>query len=326
MNRVGFHCAHEQHAPSDALQLALAAARAGFTHAMCSDHFHPWSEAQGHAAFTWSWLGAALQATHLTFGTVCAPGQRYHPAIVAQAAATLAEMSPERFWLAVGSGEALNEAITGDPWPPKPERNARLLESVEVMRALWRGETVTHDGLVRVQEAKLYTRPATSPLLYAAAMSEETARWAGSWADGLITVAGDRDAMRRVLDAFREGGGEGKPAFLQACLAYGRTDAESEATAVVQWRQAALTTTELADLTTPSAFDHASARLSPRAVLKKVRACADMERQREWIYEDLEMGFARVYLHNVVRDHTRFFEDWASRSFDTVVPRPGVRA
>jgi probable non-F420 flavinoid oxidoreductase len=326
MSRVGFHCSHEQHPPSNLLQLAVAAQRAGFTHAMCSDHFHPWGEAQGHSGFSWAWLGAALQATHLTFGTVSAPGQRYHPAVVAQAAATLADLSPERFWLAVGSGEALNEAITGDPWPSKPDRNARLLESVEVMRALWRGETVTHDGLVHVREAKLYGRPTTLPRIFAAAMSEETARWAGRWADGLITVAGDRDAMRGVLRAFRDGGGEGKPVFLQVCVAYGRSQAESEATAVVQWRQAALTLDELADLPTPRAFDQASARVSPRTVLKKVRACADMERQRDWIHEDLEMGFARVYVHNVVRDHTRFFEDWASRPFDTATPPRGAQA
>jgi len=309
MNRIGFHCAHEQHAPSALLRLAVRAERAGFAHAMCSDHFHPWSEAQGHSGFTWSWLGAALHSTRLTFGTVCAPGQRYHPAIVAQAAATLAEMCPERFWLAVGSGEALNEVITGDPWPAKPERNARLLECVEVMRALWRGERVTHEGLVRVHEARLYSRPAKAPQLVCAALSEETARWAATWADGLITVAGDREAMQRVLNAFREKAGEHKPVFLQVCMAYGRSDAESEATAVVQWRQSALSMLELADLSTPRAFDQASARVSPKAVLQRVRASADMGRQREWLEKDLEMGFNRVYVHNVLKDHDRFFED-----------------
>jgi probable non-F420 flavinoid oxidoreductase len=317
--RLGFHCAHEQHAPSALLRLAKDAERAGFQHAMCSDHFHPWSESQGQSGFAWSWLGAALQATRMTFGTVSAPGQRYHPAIVAQATATLADLTPERFWLAVGSGEALNEAITGTAWPPKPERNARLLECVEIMRALWRGETVTHDGLVQVRDAKLYSRPARMPLVYGAALSEETARWMGRWADGLITVAGDSDAMRRVLAAFREGGGARKPALLQVSLAFGRSDAESEATAVVQWRQSALTATELADVPTPRAFDHASARLSPRSVLQKVRASSDMGQQREWLHQDFEMGFDRVYLHNVVRDHERFFEACAERLLPALV-------
>src|SRR5688500_19904508 len=126
MATLGYHCAHEQLPPSTLLRHLKDAADAGFTAAMCSDHFHPWSERQGHSGFTWSWLGAALEATPLSFGTVCAPGQRYHPAVIAQAAATLAVMYPERFWLAVGSGEALNEKITGDPWPSKEQRNARL--------------------------------------------------------------------------------------------------------------------------------------------------------------------------------------------------------
>src|SRR5687768_3308010 len=124
--RVGFHASHEQHRPSRLLALLKRAEQAGFGAAMCSDHFHPWTARQGGCGYTWSWLGAALEATALTLGTVCAPGQRYHPAVVAQAAATLAEMYPERLWVAVGSGEAVNESITGDPWPAKPQRMARL--------------------------------------------------------------------------------------------------------------------------------------------------------------------------------------------------------
>src|ERR671912_419494 len=126
---IGFHASHEQIHPAVLLDAVRVAEQVGFTAAMCSDHFQPWSERQGHSGFAWSWLGAALAVTPMSFGTVCAPGQRYHPAVVAQAAATLAEMYPGRFWLAVGSGEALNESITGQSWPPKPERNARLLES-----------------------------------------------------------------------------------------------------------------------------------------------------------------------------------------------------
>src|SRR5688572_29107092 len=138
---LGFHCSHEQHAPSILLRLAQRAEEIGFQAAMCSDHFHPWTTAQGQSGFSWSWLGAAMQATQMSFGVVCAPGQRYHPAIVAQAAATLSELYTDRFWLAVGSGEALNESITGAPWPGKDVRNRRLRECVDVMRALWAGET-----------------------------------------------------------------------------------------------------------------------------------------------------------------------------------------
>ena len=119
---VGFHCAHELWSPRALLDLLKRAERAGFTAASCSDHFMPSSERDAHSGFAWSWLGAALEATSMSLGTVCAPGQRYHPAVVAQAVATLDQMYPRRFWLAVGSGEALNEHITGASWPPKPQR------------------------------------------------------------------------------------------------------------------------------------------------------------------------------------------------------------
>jgi coenzyme F420-dependent glucose-6-phosphate dehydrogenase len=116
---IGYHASHEQFRPGDLLRYVQLAEQAGFGAAMCSDHFHPWSERQGQSGFAWAWLGAALEATSLSFGLVNAPGQRYHPAIIAQAAATLADMFPGRFWIAVGSGQALNEHITGERWPSK---------------------------------------------------------------------------------------------------------------------------------------------------------------------------------------------------------------
>src|SRR5215204_6099896 len=119
---IGFHASHEQIHPAILLDAVRVAEQVGFTAAMCSDHFSPWSERQGHSGFAWSWLGAALQATGLPFGVVNAPGQRYHPAIVAQAAASLAELFPERLWVALGTGEASNEHITGAPWPSKRVR------------------------------------------------------------------------------------------------------------------------------------------------------------------------------------------------------------
>src|SRR5688500_6686117 len=172
---------------------------------MCSDHFHPWSERQGHSGHAWTWLGAALQATSASLGTVCAPGQRYHPAIIAQAAATLAEMFEGRFWLALGSGEGVNERITSHSWPSKAVRNDRLRESVDVIRALWAGETVTHEGLIHVLNAKLYTRPKMPISLFGAAITPETAESVGSWADGLITVGKKPEELKQVVDAFRRG-------------------------------------------------------------------------------------------------------------------------
>src|SRR5215217_6888523 len=190
MTLIGYHASHEQFAPSVLLRLVVAAEEAGFDCAKSSDHFHPWSERQGESGFAWSWLGAAMQATKFGIGIISAPGYRYHPAILAQAAATIGEMYPDRLWLALGSGEAINEAITGEPWPEKAERNARLRECVDIMRALLAGETVTHRGRVTSIETKLYSRPISSLPLFGAAVTAETAAFCGGWADGLLTVGG----------------------------------------------------------------------------------------------------------------------------------------
>src|SRR4028118_1031920 len=214
MTKFGYHASHEQFKPSALLEWAQMAQQAGFTAALSSDHFHPWSEAQGESGFAWSWLGAAMQATSLSFGVVCAPGQRYHPAIIAQAAATLAAVFRDRFWVALGSGQALNEQITGEGWPHKAERNKRLHECVEIIRALWAGETVTHHGLVTVEDAKLYTQIEVPPRIIGAAITPKTAEWVGGWADGLITISHPYEKLREVVDAFHRGGGEGKPMYL----------------------------------------------------------------------------------------------------------------
>jgi coenzyme F420-dependent glucose-6-phosphate dehydrogenase len=285
---------------------------------MCSDHFAPWSERQGHSGYAWSWLGAALQATPMTFGTVCAPGQRYHPAIIAQAAATLAEMYPGRLWLAIGSGEAINEAITGQPWPAKEHRNARLRESAALMRALWAGETVNMRGHVVARDTRLYVRPARPPLLLGAAISPETARFVGQWADALITVAGPRESMRQVVEAFRETGGN-KPMFLQVTLSFASSDAEAREAAMDQWRQGVVGPQKLADLTSPADFDREAAAAMVDDVAENVRISSDVERQLAWLHEDYAMGFERLYVHNVARDHVeRFIDAWAERVLPSV--------
>jgi coenzyme F420-dependent glucose-6-phosphate dehydrogenase len=125
-------------------------------------------------------------------------------------------MYPGRCWIAPGNGELLNEQIVGQHWPAKAERNDRLLEAVQIIRALWHGETVTHSGLLQVEEARLYSRPTTPPRIVGAALSAETAEWIGSWADGLITVVAAREAMARIIEAFRRGRGAGKLTYLQA--------------------------------------------------------------------------------------------------------------
>ena len=160
---IFYHASHEQFAPSELLQWAKLAEKAGFEGVHSSDHFHPWSERQGQSGFSFSWIAAALQATKIPFSMVCAPGQRYHPAIVAQAISTLCELFPGRINFELGSGEALNEIITGEKWPSKEIRNQRLMECVDIIRRLLAGEEVNHDGLVKVKAARLFTLPKKLP-------------------------------------------------------------------------------------------------------------------------------------------------------------------
>jgi len=308
---VGYHASHEQFGPAVLLDAVQRAERAGFDAAMCSDHFYPWSEEQGESAFAWSWLGAALQATSLPLGVVNAPGQRYHPAIIAQAVATLAVMFPGRFWIAVGSGQAMNEHITGTRWPPKPERNERLLECAEIMRALWAGETVRHHGHVVVDDARLYTRPEEPPLLVGAAVTPETARWLAGWADALITVVQPDDVLARVLDAFREGGGEGKPVFLQVHLAWAETEAEARRNALREWRPNVGDNSVLTELRTPHQLARAAQFVRPEDLDRSVRISDSLQQHVDWLARDLER-FDAVYLHEVGRDQRRVIETFGA--------------
>lgn len=310
--KIGFHASHEQWRPSELLTHAQKAAQAGFDAAMCSDHFYPWLTEQGQSGFTWSWLGAALQATKLSFGTVNAPGDRYHPAIIAQAAATLAEMYPDRFWLAVGSGEALNEHITGAAWPAKDDRNARLKECVDVMRSLWAGETVNHHGLVEVVDAKLYTRPSRPPQIIGAAISEETAQWMAPWVDGLITVGKEASEVAKIIDAFRQSGGEGKPVMLQTVVSIADSYEVALQAAHHEWRQAAIDSHLLADLVTVQDFQAAAERVTLADVEKVVRVSAGGGAQCEWLKADQDIGLDAVYVHHVGRNVDQFIDVFAS--------------
>lgn len=280
---------------------------------MCSDHLAPWGERQGHSGHAWSWLGAALQATRLPLGVVTAPGQRYHPAVIAQAIATLAEMFPGRFWAALGSGEALNEHVTGDRWPAKADRDARLLECVEVIRALLRGEEVTHDGLVRVDRARVWSLPETPPALIGAAVSEETAGRVGTWADGLITVARPADELRPVVDAFREAGGGDKPVLLQAHIAWAEDEATALAIAHEQWRTNVFGSGLTWDLELPSQFDDAARYVRPEDVCGPVMVSADPGRHVEWLHELQELRPDAIYLHHVGTEQERFIDVFGER-------------
>jgi coenzyme F420-dependent glucose-6-phosphate dehydrogenase len=311
-DRVGFHASHEQFAPSRLLQLCVRASEAGFGAAKASDHFQPWSQRQGQSGATWTWLGAAMQACPLPFGTVTAPGYRYHPAIIAQAAATLGEMFPGRFWLAMGSGEAVNEAMTGLPWPEKAERTAQLAECAGIIRALLAGEEVTHRGRVTVIGAKLYTRAARPVPLYGAAVSAETSANVAAWADGLLTVGGKANQVRRVIDAFRQNGGEGKPVHIQHALCWAPTADEAQAEALDQWRHGVLAGEAMWDLRRPQDFDRASAHATAGMLEASLPISEDLGRHTADIADLLALD-ATVHLHCVGRNQEAFIDTFASK-------------
>jgi probable non-F420 flavinoid oxidoreductase len=305
---VGIHSSHEQLSPARLLEVALAAEAAGFRAAMCSDHLTPWSERQGESGHAWAWLGAAMQATSLPFGVVTAPGQRYHPAVTAQAIATLGDLFPGRFWAALGSGEALNEHVTGDPWPRKEDRDARLLECVDVIRALLRGEEVTHDGLVRVDRARVWSLPAEPPALYGAAVSEETARTVASWADGMITVYQPVDVLRRVIDSFREGGGGRAPVAVQVHVSWAEDEETALAIAHDQWRTNVFGSELAWNLELPAQFDEAAIRVRPDDVTEAVLVSADLGQHAKRLLELADLGVDAIYLHHVGKEQDAFIE------------------
>ncbi len=302
---IGFHASHEQIAPSALLDAVIGAERAGFEGAMCSDHLAPWTRAQGESGFALSWIAAALACTEFSIGMVNAPGQRYHPVMIAQAFATLEEMFPGRFWAAMGSGEAVNEHVTGEGWPAKQIRNERLRESVDVIRRLIDGEEVDHDGLVRVHRARVWSRPAEPPPLFATAVSAETAEWAASWAQGLATVAQEPAALQRVVDAYRSAGGAG-PCILQVHLSLAETDAEAFAIAREQWTNGLLSPSETWDLEQPEDFEAAVAGLDKNDLRKAVLVEHDATALAGRIADLVEIGFDRVYLHHVGTEQSYF--------------------
>jgi len=313
MVTVGFHASHEQLSPAALLTSVRQAAAAGFGAAMCSDHIAPWSHRQGHSGFAWSWLGAALQATDLPMGVVTAPVQRYHPAVVAQAIATLAQMYPGRFWAALGSGEAINEHITGDRWPDKPTRDARLLEAVAVIRALLDGEEVTHDGLVRVDRARLWSLPERPPALIGAAVSEATAAVVGGWADGLITINQPLEALRRVIGAFRDHGGDGKRVCVQVHLSWAADDETALAIAHDQWRSNVFSSELAWNLELVSQFDAAAETVRPDDVRGPVLVSADLGWHVEQLRAIADLGVDELYLHHVGQQQQPFIDAFAEK-------------
>jgi coenzyme F420-dependent glucose-6-phosphate dehydrogenase len=304
---LGYHASHEQLPPSTLLAAVQEAERAGFDGAMCSDHLAPWGLAQGESGFAWSWLGAALATTSFPMGMVSAPGQRYHPVIAAQALATLAEMFEGRFWCALGSGEALNEHVTGDAWPAKPERQDRLVQAADVMRRLIAGERVTHEGAFQVHDARVWSRPQNPAPLRAAAASAETAEWAASWADGVVTVGHDVETVGRILSAYRDAGGTG-PCAVQVHVSLAASRSEALRTAGDQWRQATVDPALMWELMQPEDFDRLADPDDTEALERGILISADERDVAERLGALVDAGADELFLHPVGKDQSSFLE------------------
>lgn len=313
MTMISYHASHEQFSPTNLLEYAILAEKYGFDACHSSDHFHPWSIRQGHSGYSFAWLGAAMQATKFPFSIITAPGQRQHPAIVAQAIATLLEMFPERLEIALGSGEALNEKITGTEWPEKPMRNERLKECYHIMTDLFKGEKVSHDGMVKILEAKLYDRPDKAPKLMCAAITKETAKWAGSWADGLLTVAQPHDKLYELIQGFKDNGGEGKPIHLQVSMSYAATQHEAIEGAYEQFRNNIIDAPLLGDVFRVSEFDELGEKTTRQDLMQKIRVSADLNYQIDLLYKDMELGIDNIILHNVNLGQQKFIEDFGEK-------------
>jgi coenzyme F420-dependent glucose-6-phosphate dehydrogenase len=307
--KLGYVLSSEEHAPLDLVRNAQRAEALGFDYASISDHFHPWIDEQGNSPFVWSVLGAIAEGTsRLRVGTgVTCPIIRTHPAIVAHAAATTAAMMPGRFYLGVGTGEALNEHITGEKWPPYDTRAEMLEESVEIMRALWRGDDVSYEGAYfTVENARLYTLPDEPPPVYVAASGPKAAELAGRIGEGLICSSPDGE----IVDAFEKASGTGatgKPRYVQVSVCYAKDEAEARRTAHRVWPNAGLRGEMSQILPTPAHFEQAVQMVSEDDIAKTVVCGPDPERHRKAIQDAIDAGFDHVHIGQIGPDQEGFF-------------------
>lgn len=310
MTALGYALSSEEHGPRDLVRNAAAAEEAGFGFALMSDHFHPWIERHPHSPFVWGVLGAIAQATdRLVVGTgVTCPTMRIHPAIIAHAAATAADLMPGRFFLGVGTGENLNEHILGQAWPEWDVRAEMLEEAIEVIRALWTGEITSHRGRhYRVQNAKLYTLPETLPPIHVAASGPRMAALAGRIGDGLI-VTGPDDELH---EAWRSAGGQG-PRIGQVTVCWAKTEAEARRRALEWWPTAALHGEVTQELPNPAQFTDLVRDVTEDQIASTITCGPDPEVHWAKIQAYLDAGFDQVYLHQVGPDQAGFI-DFARR-------------
>ena len=293
MTNFGYFLSGEELGPKEIVKYAQQAEQAGFGRVWVSDHYHPWTSPQGESPFVWSVLGAIASTTQLQMTTaVTCPSFRIHPAVIAQATATIAAMAEGRFTFGVGSGEALNEHILGQEWPPVSVRLARLEESLDVIRQLWTGDVVTHEGdYFTVHNAKLWSLPDAPPPIFLSGFGPEATRLAARIADGWITVSPDADN----LAVYRDAGGTGRTqGGIKIC--YAESEKEAAETAHRLWGHQPAGGQLAQDVPMWQGFEAIAELTSPEDMIKSLPCGPDAARAAEAISEYVEAGFDEVYI------------------------------
>jgi G6PDH family F420-dependent oxidoreductase len=305
---IGFAVSSEEHGPTELVDQAVAAEQAGFTTVAVSDHFHPWTSRQGQSPMVWAVLGGIAARTSLRMGTaVTCPMLRTHPVVIAQAAATMAAMSGDRFWLGVGTGENLNEHVTGDPWPPPNERIERLVEAVEVMRLLWSGEKVSHKGRwYDVDRAQLYTLGEAPPPVYVSAFGDKALQAAAAIGDGYVGTSPDAE----IVQKFDELAGRQLPkvAYDKVCWA----PDEKQARKLIHeiWPTSGLPGQLSQELPTPELFEEACGLVDEEGAVGSTPVGPDPEPFVEHLKKYADAGYTTVCLHQIGPDQEGFLQFW----------------
>ncbi len=312
---IGYAAALEQFGPREIVDLCETAERHGFTGVMAADHFQPWVPQQGHAAYVWNVLSAVGQRTTGDLGPgVTCPSFRYHPAIVAQAAATLEELYPGRTWLGLGSGEALNEHVVARYWPEAPERITMMFEAIEVIQKLFSGKDVKHSGdYFKLHTTRLWTMPQVPPAILVATAGPVTAKKTGVRCDGIITPGATVDKVAGVLAKFEEGArSAGKdpapmPKLLQLHLSWAPTDEEALANAMTEWPNGGMKFAKQ-DVRSPHDFAAMAALVRPEDFTGRMVISSDPDAHRAEIQKFLDLGITQIYLHNVGRNQIEWMD------------------
>ncbi|WP_254523393.1 TIGR03557 family F420-dependent LLM class oxidoreductase [Natrinema caseinilyticum] len=310
MTKLGYTLSSEEFGPTELVDIARRAEDEGFDFVSISDHFHPWVSAQGESPFVWSTLGGIATVTdeiEVGVGVTC-PTTRIHPVNVAHAVATVDEMLGDRFTFGVGTGENLNEHVTGERWPEHDVRLEKLEEALDVMRKLWTGETTSHRGEhYTVENAQLFTAPDEQPTTIASAFGTQTARWTAEHADGLW-CSGPRE---EPLEAYEEAGGDG-PSYTQLHGCYAETEDEAIDTVYEQWPNGSIPGELGQELSTPAHFEQA-ARMVDREDIAESGTITDPDPQAhiDSIERALDAGYDHVYVHQIGPDQDVALEFYA---------------